>query len=546
MLDRVADKLLGLPAAESPDLQVDRDLRIEMPDGVVLLADRYRPRGAGPLPVVLMRTPYGRRTLLGTLFGSMFGRRGYQVLLQSVRGTFGSGGEFWPFHQEKEDGLATAAWVREQPWCDGRIATAGPSYLGHTQWALAPYLDPPPVAMCLSVTAADFAETFYPGGVLGLDNMLSWSSAIGVQEDVPFGGLLPSPLRERRVRRSMAHLPLSTADLAAIGKPERFLREVVGHAEPEDRFWAPIDHRGADGAALDVPVSMVTGWYDLFLPSQLRDFRRLAEAGGQVRITVGPWAHADPGMLKASVHDQLSWLSAHLRDDVSELQRAPVKLYLQGAGRWLDFERWPPPSAATELYLHDLARLEPRPPKLDTADRFRYDPADPTPSVGGPLLTGKTKQRDNRETEARDDVLVYTGTPLTHDLDLIGDVSARVHLRTDTGHADVFVRLCDVDRAGVSRNVCDGILRLRPGFPAAGEDGVVTAEVELSPTAYRFRRGHRLRVQIAGGAFPRFARNQGTGEPAVSAVHGTPTEFTLVHSPARPSHITIPVFSPAR
>jgi putative CocE/NonD family hydrolase len=116
-----------------------------------------------------------------------------------------------------------------------------------------------------------------------------------------------------------------------------------------------------------------------------------------------------------------------------------------------------------------------------------------------------------------------------------------VYVRTDLGHADVYVRLCDVDRSGVSRNVTDGILRLRPDS-AAGADGVVAAEVTLDPTAYRFRRGHRLRVQVAGGAFPRFGRNHGTGEPLAEAVDGKPCRFEIFHDAARPSRITLPIF----
>ena len=177
------------------------------------------------------------------------------------------------------------------------------------------------------------------------------------------------------------------------------------------------------------------------------------------------------------------------------------------------------------------------------SDRFTYDPADPTPSVGGPLLAGKAKQRDNQSVEAREDVLVYTGEPLTQDLDVIGEVSAKIHVRTDLGHADVFVRLCDVDQNGVSLNVTEGILRLRPGAQPADADGIVMADIALDPPAYRFRRGHRLRVQVAGGAFPRFGRNHGTGEPTAGAVTTSPCRFGVFHDPAHPSHVSLPVFS---
>ncbi|TDC41830.1 CocE/NonD family hydrolase, partial [Actinomadura sp. KC345] len=172
---------------------------------------------------------------------------------------------------------------------------------------------------------------------------------------------------------------------------------------------------------------------------------------------------------------------------------------------------------------------------------FTYDPLDPTPAVGGPLLApGKGRQRDNTPVERRHDVVVLSGAPLERDLDLIGPVSATIHVRTSTGHGDLFVRLCDVDRDGVSRNVTDGILRLTPD--QAGADGVVRAEIEMHPTGYRFLRGHRLRVMLAGGAFPRFARNHGTGEPAGRAVASRRVRFEVFRDAARPSAVQLPVW----
>ncbi|MFF4616494.1 CocE/NonD family hydrolase [Nonomuraea jabiensis] len=175
--------------------------------------------------------------------------------------------------------------------------------------------------------------------------------------------------------------------------------------------------------------------------------------------------------------------------------RYPVRLYLQRANQWLDFDTWPPEeSVPTPFYLLPHRQLGwEAPGGAGGPDTFTYDLACPPRLVGGPLLDMKeSRQRDNRDIEARPGVLVYTGAPLLCHLDLVGPVSATVHVRTDTGHADLFVRLCDVDAAGVSRNVTDGILRLPPGSA-----GVVTAEIELHPTGYRFMRGHRLRG--AGG-----------------------------------------------
>ncbi|MFI6478371.1 CocE/NonD family hydrolase [Nonomuraea sp. NPDC050663] len=522
MIGRLIDRLMGLPQARTNAVTVTRNLRVPMPDGTVLLADRYRPQGvAGPLPVVLIRTPYGRANLESRLLGGALSRQGFQVVAQSVRGTFGSGGTFMPFAQERADGLATAAWLRAQPWCDGRLATAGNSYGGYTQWAFGPYLERPLSAMCLGITASGLVNTFYPGGTLALHNLLGWSSLITVQESAPLGAPI-SPLYHRKVERAKRHLPLATADLAAVGRPSAFFRDVVDH---DRAFWAESDHSPA-AAGLTTPASMVSGWYDIFLPETIADFA----AGRNTRITIGPWGH-DAGAIRAGLVDAVSWLRAHLMDDGAQLRRAPVRLHLQNARQWLDFDSWPPPATPTTLHLSPRGGLGWEAPVEPGHDTFVYDPSDPTPTVGGPLLGGKGGQRDQRELERRRDVLVYTSAPLTRDLDLVGPVTARVAVRTDTGFGDLFVRLCDVDQAGLSRNVTDGVLRLSPG------DDEVT--VELFPTGYRFLRGHRLRVQVSGGSFPRFGRNHGTGEPVASAVAGKRVSYEIGHTSA----LTLPVLT---
>jgi putative CocE/NonD family hydrolase len=334
----------------------------------------------------------------------------------------------------------------------------------------------------------------------------------------------------------MAHVPIGTSDVAATGRPESFLREVAAHAEPGDAFWSPSEHTAA-AAKMSTPTSMVTGWWDLFLPAQLRDFTALREAGRRSRITVGPWGHS-PGALRALLADEVSWLSAHLLGDTTQLHQSPVRLYLQKANRWLDFDQWPPAeSAGTPLYLEPEHGLGWDEPGESAPDSFVHDPAHPTRTVGGPMLSaGEMGQRDNAPIERRHDVLVYTSPPLQHDLDLVGPVSAAIHVRTDTGQADLFVRLCDVDPAGVSRNVTDGIVRLPAGCTEPTRAGI-----ELHPTGYRFLRGHRLRVQVAGGAFPRFARNHGTGEPVATAVRTRPTRFEIFHGPENPSALLLPV-----
>ncbi len=541
------DQALGLPGRPVP-FTVRRDVRVPMPDGVVLLGDHYRPdRSSGPQPVVLIRSPYGRAGIAGAVFAAPLARRGFQVFMQSTRGTFGSGGQFRPFLHEKDDGLATLAWLREQPWCDGRVSMTGASYLGHTEWAVAPYADPPLESVALNVTAAKFSTVFYHHGAPALKNALAWSGLIGTQERGPLHGLLPRPMTQVRLKRALRKTPLQSADVDVAGAPVTFWRDFVDHAGPGDDFWTVADHDGADLSRLP-PVSMVTGWWDLLLPAQLRDFTAVRAAGVPSRIIVGPWLHGEPAEVRAIARQDVAWLEHYLGDG-RKPAGGSVRLFLQQAGSWLEFEEWPPPGVAHVSYhLRAEAGLAPEPePGEPRPATFVYDPADPTPTVGGPLLQPPGKQADNAGVEARSDVLTYTTEPLSADQDLVGPVSARIFMRTDRQHADLFVRLCDVDVKGVSRNVVDGIRRLSPQtVPAAdievGADGVAAVDVELYPTAYRVLAGHRLRLQVSGGAFPRFARNFGTAEPFGAAQRGLRYRFEIFADARHPSCLLLPLW----
>ena len=291
---------------------------------------------------------------------------------------------------------------------------------------------------------------------------------------------------------------------------------------------------------------MVTGWWDLGLPGQLRDYQAIRAAGVSARIVVGPWLHGEPRELKEITQQDIAWLDHHLRGGPPP-PGAPVRVFLQQAGTWLDFADWPPPATATAWYLRASGRLTLDAEPGDTPPgTFVYNPADPTPSAGGPLLQPPGKQVNNAAIEARPDILTYTTGPFPASQDLVGPISARIFVRTGREHADLFVRVCDVDLKGVSRNITDGIRRLSPQTVPApdvqvGDDGILAVEVELYPTAYRLQAGHRIRLQISGGAFPRFARNFGTAEPFARATTALRCRYEIHHDSRHPAHILLPV-----
>jgi hypothetical protein len=536
---RAAAVLARIPPAHTRDIAVHRDIEVTMPDGIRLLTDRYWPRGNGGDPVIVMRSPYGRNAVWA-LAARLFAERGYQVIVQSCRGTGGSEGEFDAYRHEAHDGLATLAWIEAQPWFSGKLAMAGPSYLGIVQWAVA--AEPPPSlgAMAVPISSARVRAFTYPGGTFSLDSTLTWLALLATQRQGGRSPLFEQVAARRRMARALMTLPLGNADRVVTGARVGFYQDWLARMD-DDAFWAPVEFdRHLD--SFTVPVTMVTGWYDMFLPAQLADYQALRAGGRDVRLTIGPWKHTDPGAAGEALRDSLDWFGTHLLEDRgSRAQRSRVRLFVGGARRWLEVGEWPPPARSVRWHLHPGGVLHPRAPLASAPDRYRYDPSDPTPSVGGTLLARSGGPRDNRALERRSDVLVFTSSALVRDLEAIGPITAELHVRSTLEHTDFFVRLCDVEPSGKSLNLCDGLVRVTPASWRRGAGGIAVVQVPLWPTAHVFRRGHRLRVQVSSGAHPRFARNLGGGEPLATAVTMHSADQEVWHDPDHPSAIVLPV-----
>ncbi|MFH9421906.1 CocE/NonD family hydrolase [Streptomyces sp. NPDC017529] len=523
--------LRGMPPARH-DIAYEPGLVVPAADGSPLLTDHYFPLADGDFPTVLVRSPYGRGIPWAPMYGVLLAEQGFHVVLQSCRGTGGSGGAYALWQHEAADGRATVAWLREQPWFTGVVGTAGPSALGYAQWALA--LDPPPElrAMVIQVGVHDMHGFFHASGAFALESALV--SAVG---RLHYGRGTPHFLRaalrlRRHLRKATHTLPLGEAYVPGMGGRVPFLDAAMAHPDAADPHWRGAD-AGAAAERLTVPTSLVTGWHDVCLDQTLRQYERLRGAGCDAALLVGPWTHnsaMQQGWPEVFA-ESLAWLRAHLCGDPSGLREERVRVHVGGRREWHDLAEWPPAAADRRWYLAGDGTLSDRAPAAAPPPAFRYDPADPTPSVGGPLLSGKAGPRDNASLEARDDVLTFTTAPLAEPVDVLGAAGVELRVGADTGHADVFVRLCDVDAQGRSTNVCDGLRRLRPAGP-----GPAAVTVATSSTAYTFAAGHRIRLQVSGGAHPRFARNTGTGEPLAAATRLVPTEVTLHH----PSVLVLP------
>lgn len=504
---RAVSTLLKLPP-HTTEYTVHRGLRVPMRDGVHLIADHYEPATTEPAGTLLVRGPYGRGFPFSSLFAAVYALRGYHVVVQSVRGTFGSEGEFTPMAHEIADGADTAAWLRDQPWFTGSFGTVGLSYLGFTQWAL--LTDPPPEmkAAVITVGPHDLSAPRWGTGSFGLNDFLGWSDLVAHQEEFRFRALV----RQRRSRKALAAatsaLPVGDAGRALLGTGAPWYESWLEHPEHDDPHWAPLQlHQALERT--QVPVLLLSGWQDLFLEQTLAQYHRLNERGVPVAVTIGPWNHTQL-MTKAAptvIRESLGWLDTHLAG-TRTVARRPVRIHVNGHG-WKDLPDWPPAMPEQALYLQPAGRLGDTAPDADTpASRFTYYPGDPTPTVGGRLLSPEGGYRNDTRLAQRADVMTFTGEPLQADLYVVGTPLLQLSHSCDNRYNDLFVRISEVDARGRSHNVSDGYLCATPDSS--------NVRIELDAVAHRFRAGSRIRVLIAGGSHPRFARNLGTGEPLIS------------------------------
>lgn len=557
-------------------LRLHAGLPVPAADGSALLTDHWAPRAAEAAggDTVLIRTPYPRANHHG--LARFLAERGLHVVVQSCRGTDGSAGVFRPLRDEAADGAAALAWLRAQDWATGRILTYGFSYAGYTQWALCDGEDRPD-AMVIGLSSRRFEESFVrEGGGFATSGVLAWALALQAQA-TPAAARWWSLLRFRsRLHRAVGTLPLRKAPRAALGNDVPFVREWLEHGL-DDPWWEAF-HAAKDLRAVP-PVTLLAGWQDVFLRGGTTDFSELAAAGTPVRLLIGDWTHHESHPGTVAVRELLRIAAAPAG---TALPPGPaVRIEITGGGM-RDLSHWPPGAAdgarVQRLTLtaehglipagdqrseHDQRCQHDRHPGAGDAPakqpsapaelRFRFDPADPTPAVGGrsldPFAAGR---RDQSEREHRDDVLIFTGPVLVEDLVVAGESWADLALASTNPGADIHVRLCDVDPAGVSRTVADGYVRTGAvGPPLPVEPAGSPVGVPLDPVAHRFAAGHRLRLQVAAGAHPLHQRHHGTEEALAQAetlrpsvqrlLIGGPSAFQLSVLTAPAAHSPAPV-----
>ncbi|MBA2609819.1 MAG: CocE/NonD family hydrolase [Actinobacteria bacterium] len=537
-----------------PAVRVD-DVRIPMRDGVALAADLITLDDEVPRPTLLIRSPYSRAASRAAEDPVSLARLGWAVVIQDVRGRFESEGYFEPYLQEGVDGFDTVEWCAAQPWCDGRVAGWGSSYLGATQLRAAAERPPALVAISPWVTSGWQDEGWtYEGGAFQLGFVMPWAVMMAASNP----------------RATPAQL---TKAFAAAGDDwGRLYRRALGSHPTRSLFtpfkrWTDQAHRKywtpeATTKALrtaTTPAFFVAGWFDVFCDATLRTYDAFAapRPNGDVlptRIVVGPWTHArlfEDTAPEMAFGNSANGGAQDVRGEALRFLRACVdgdtpaatgaKLFVMGANEWREFPAWPPASMPTDLFLADEGALTTAPPPARGTDTFTYDPANPVPTCGGRTLGQFLPMAgpvDQRAVETRDDVLVYSTDVLDADVTVIGVVEATIRFATTGRSADVTVKLVDVHPDGRAMNVIDSVRRL-DFTPGRAKDVPVT----VGATAMTFKRGHRIRSEVSSSNFPRLDRNPSTGVHWGDATKLESAEQTVFVGGARPSRLTLPVVS---
>ena len=569
--------MVGLAALAPGEIRIERHQAVPMRDGVKLYADLYRPRAEGRYPALVVRTPYGVQRDLVHETMIKFAQRGYAVLIQDTRGRYESEGKWEPFRDEARDGHDTVEWAAKQPWCDGKVGMQGGSYLGHVQWRAAS-LAPPSLAVIFPAVASTniYANWMTHGGAFRLSFNYGW----GVVR-MPDRIMLPQYWHtekyappELQYETILRHLPLKDGDLQSAGYAVKHYRDWVAHPG-YDGYWKEISDE-EQFAKVRVPAHTSGGWFDIFLAGTINGFTGLRKQGAterarrETKMIIGAWGHGPsqkfgdvdfgPTANRSQFDRELRWFDHYLKGIDNGIDREPpVEIFYMGVNQWRHEQDWPIPGAKlTPYYLGSGGRANTASgdgqlgaglPEGAESDQYQYDPKDPVPTVGGNNCCGTPTAagpRDQRVVEGRKDVLVYTGQVLAAPLAIAGPVKMKLFAATDGPDTDWVVKLVDVYPDGFTVNVAEGILRARYRLGTDREEllkpgAAYEFEVDLVGTANVFLPGHRVRVDVTSSHFPQFDRNPNTGDAFGSSSRVRVARQTIFHTPARPSHILLPI-----
>jgi putative CocE/NonD family hydrolase len=562
------DPLLSAPL----HLEVHRNVKVPMRDGVELATDIYRPQCAQRRPVILMRTPYGKE--LQELSARFYARRGYIVAAQDVRGRFQSAGDWEPLVHEGLDGYDAIEWLAAQSWSSGRIGMAGGSYLAWVQW-LAAVERPPHLATIVPVSSPTdpLYNLPYEHGVFCQAAVLWWMDVLESEATTDISGRLLwlTLTKNYDVLKSVG--PVTDYDLAILGKKSSQWQRWVMRA-PQDSYWQRVAF-SERLKRVHLPVFHQTGWHDGTSVGTRMNYERMIACGHpHQKLIIGPWDHAgristlaqrDP--TSADTVDlqaqTLAWFEYWLKDiDTGILRDPPVRVFVFGSNRWLTGDAYSLPQTRYETWFltgrsrFGLVRrgrlLRADTPPETAPRRFSYDPADPTPDVG--VVEGQAASpmavipphKEVATIRERRDVAVYVSERFRRPYTIVGPMRMVLSASSSARDTDWHVHLMEERRDGTILVLAHGKIRARyrdsVTKPQLLEPGQVYAyDIDLWQIGITISPASRLRLEIASAAFPTFSRNLNTGAQNELETASIPATQLIYHSPKAPSYIVLPV-----
>jgi hypothetical protein len=572
----------GALPVTATDIIIQHDVPMKTRDGVILHADIYRPKSSEKFPVILMRTPYDKSVSWAVSPVFKMVPRGYVVIIQDVRGRYTSEGEWYPFKHEQADGYDAVEWAAALPYSDGKVGMMGASYVGATQMLAAIAQPPHLTAIAPNMTASNYHDGWtYQSGALEQWFDQNWTSQLAqntlerlIHENTDARvGSATLPIANYSVF-NFGQLPADAQLTAAIAP---YYLDWLVHPDYDD-YWKQWSIE-ENFPKIAVPMLQVGGWYDIFNAGTLRNYmgakahgateaarteqHLLIEIGGHSGfgrrigdVDFGP--HALENVYTDVILDWYDFLFKGIKNQFATDK--PVRLFVMGANEYRLEDDWPPPQArSTKYFLHSNGKansvrgegsLSTSAPKSEPADSYIYNPANPAPTMGGPLCCDAEHMepgpRDQRAIENRDDVLVYSIGPLPTDLEVTGPVTADLFVKSSAVDTDFTAKLVDVTPDGFAQDLTEGILRMRyrssPEHATFMNPGqIYEISLDLWATSNVFLKGHSLRLEISSSNFPHFDRNLNTGEEIKFARTMATANNTILHDAQHPSSLILPV-----
>lgn len=509
------------PPVKVKDISIKKDVMIKMRDGITLSSNLYQPEGCADLPLILVRTPYGKdyRQEYDVL-GRLICHQGYNVLIQDTRGRYKSEGTFYPFKYEKDDGEDTIEWISQCKWFNGKIGTFGESYVGYTQWAVAQ--NQHIKTLVPMVTGTSMYSILYENGVLNLHLALLYAQYIMGRKN--------HDLWLAAGKKYFSDMPLEHADVKMRKKSQAF-RDWVRYYDDSHPYWKQVDFSDTL-KTLDKPALFIEGWYDIFISQAFDDFQQLTSNGGRLSkdsaMIIGPWDHIGNHIFKDYIYTDkasysgtvykriIDWYDYWLKgveNSTIELLEKPIHMFMSGGNKWCAFNEMP--KGVRKTFWMGNRKLDAHKSQNQAISTYTYNPAEPSSFKGGKRLFEEAGPSNVAHLLNRETMAWFCTDKLQEALTICGRPEVELYASVNAKDIDFIIKLCEIIDEHKWLLLSEGALRARY------RNGVQTSSplipgiqyrlvFSLNPIFHRLQKGNKLGIVIASSDFPRYNRNFNT------------------------------------